>query len=241
MPTASGSAGPRPRSRSTWRFLRDVLVIFLAALALSFLVKTYLVRSFFIPSGSMEHTLEIDDRVLVNELVPALVPLHRGDVVVFADPGDWLGPLEAATPATGPLDQILSFVGLGPDDGTGYLIKRVIGLPGDTVTCCNDFGQMSVNDVPLDEPYITVLPGETRASRDDFTATVPNDSLWVMGDNRYNSQDSRYNRDKPGEGFVPLDNVAGRAAVISWPLSRWTWLDNYPSVFAGTDSQDATD
>lgn len=233
MPTAHNTAGRRPRS--IWRFLRDVLVIFLAALVLSFLVKTYLVRSFYIPSGSMEHTLEINDRVIVNELVPGLVPLHRGDVVVFADPGGWLSPLEAATPTTGPVDKVLSTIGLPPHDGTGYLIKRVIGLPGDTVTCCDDLGHMSVNGVPLDEPYITVLPDETRASRDDFAVTVPDGSLWVMGDNRYNSRDSRYNRDKPGEGFVPLSDVAGRAAVISWPSSRWTWLDNYPTVFAGTD------
>lgn len=238
MPTALNTAGRRPRS--IWRFLRDVLVIFLAALVLSFLVKTYLVRSFYIPSGSMEHTLEINDRVIVNELVPGLVPLHRGDVVVFADPGGWLSPLEAATPATGPVDKVLSTIGLAPHDGTGYLIKRVIGLPGDTVTCCDDFGHMSVNGVPLDEPYITVLPDETRASRDDFTVTVPDGSLWVMGDNRYNSRDSRYNRDKPGEGFVPLSDVAGRAAVISWPSSRWTWLDNYPTVFAGTDPRSTT-
>ncbi|MBD8585959.1 signal peptidase I [Frigoribacterium sp. CFBP 8766] len=238
MPTALNTAGRRPRS--IWRFLRDVLVIFLAALVLSFLVKTYLVRSFYIPSGSMEHTLEINDRVIVNELVPGLVSLHRGDVVVFADPGGWLSPLEAATPATGPVDKVLSTIGLAPHDGTGYLIKRVIGLPGDTVTCCDDFGHMSVNGVPLDEPYITVLPDETRASRDDFTVTVPDGSLWVMGDNRYNSRDSRYNRDKPGEGFVPLSDVAGRAAVISWPSSRWTWLDNYPTVFAGTDPRSIT-
>ncbi|KPG84674.1 signal peptidase I [Frigoribacterium sp. RIT-PI-h] len=238
MPTALNTAGSRPRS--IWRFLRDVLVIFLAALVLSFLVKTYLVRSFYIPSGSMEHTLEINDRVIVNELVPGLVPLHRGDVVVFADPGGWLSPLEVATPSTGPVDKVLSTIGLAPHDGTGYLIKRVIGLPGDTVTCCDDFGHMSVNGVPLDEPYITVLPDETRASRDDFTVTVPDGSLWVMGDNRYNSRDSRYNRDKPGEGFVPLSDVAGRAAVISWPSSRWTWLDNYPTVFAGTDPRSTT-
>ena len=214
---AGPHAEPAPESepkRGGLRFLRDLVIIVVVALLASFLVKAYLVRSFYIPSASMQNTLLVGDRVLVNELVPGVVPLQRGDVVVFQDPGGWLG------------------MGQGDD-----LIKRVIGLPGDTVECCNDFGQMSVNGVPLDEPYVNLPPGETRVSADDFSVTVPADSLWVMGDNRYNSKDSRYNGATPSKGFVPMSDVVGRAFVISWPTDRWTWLGDYPDVFRGTERE----
>ena len=114
----------------------------------------------------------------------------------------------------------------------GYFI---IGLPGDHVECCNALGQMSVNGVPLDEPYIFLPPGDTKASEVDFDEVVPDDSLWVMGDNRNNSKDSRYNGETPLEGFVPIDNVVGRAFVVSWPVDHWAWLGNYPEVFDGVD------
>ncbi|MEQ1737148.1 MAG: signal peptidase I, partial [Rhodoglobus sp.] len=110
-----------------------------------------------------------------------------------------------------------------------------IGLPGDVVACSNEFGQMTVNDVPLEEPYVQLPPNVTAVSKDDFEVTVPEDSLWVMGDTRYNSKDSRYNRETPSNGFVPYDNVVGRAILISWPIDRWTWLDNYEFVFTGAD------
>jgi len=101
--------------------------------------------------------------------------------------------------------------------------------------CCNALGQLSVNGVPLDEPYVALPPGETKVSRDDFDEVVPEDSLWVMGDNRYNSKDSRYNGETPLEGFVPMENVVGRAFVVSWPIDHWVWLGNYPETFAGVD------
>ncbi|ROS61930.1 signal peptidase I [Frigoribacterium sp. PhB160] len=231
------------RKRGFGTFLRDVVVIFLAALLISFLIKTFLIRSFYIPSGSMENTLQINDRIIVNELVPDLVDVKRGDVVVFTDPGGWLegtAPVaaESGNPLTDGVSWFLTQVGLGTQDSNDHLIKRVIGLPGDTVSCCNDFGQMSVNGVPLDEPYVLLPPGEQRVSGDDFSVTVPEGALWVMGDNRYNSKDSRYNGDTPSKGFVPTDDVVGRAFVISWPVSRWTWLDDWPDVFRGTDRAD---
>jgi len=120
-------------------------------------------------------------------------------------------------------------------DGIKDLIKRVIGLPGDTVECCNDFGQLLVNGVPLEEPYIKLSSGMTKATRDDFDVTVPEGYLWVMGDNRYNSADSSFHRNDPSGGFVPIDNVVGRALLISWPVDRWTWLDNYPLTFQGVE------
>jgi signal peptidase I len=218
-------------------FIRDLLIIFVVALLISFLIKTFLVRSFYIPSGSMENTLLVQDRIIVNQLEPGLVPVSRGDVVVFRDPGGWLppqAPIEQ-NPIVAALDWTMSVVGLSAPDSNDHLIKRIIGLPGDHVVCCNALGQMSVNDVPLQEPYIRLPVGQTSASKDAFDVVVPDDSLWVMGDNRYDSLDSRYHPDTPGKGFVPMDNVVGRALVISWPMNRWSWLDDYPDVFRGVE------
>ncbi|HEU5223568.1 MAG TPA: signal peptidase I [Candidatus Lumbricidophila sp.] len=231
----SGKSAQRRRRRSVLYFLRDLVLIFFVAILVSFLVKTFLIRSFYIPSESMQGTLLKNDRIIVNELVPNVVPIERGDVVVFKDPGGWLfeAPKPDVPPIAAAVDWLLSLVGLSAPDSNDHLVKRIIGLPGDHVKCCNALGQMLVNDVPLKEPYIVVPPGETRASRDDFDVVVPEKSLWVMGDNRYNSKDSRYNRETPLKGFVPTDRVVGRAFVISWPTSRWTWLGNYPDTFSG--------
>jgi signal peptidase I len=232
------------RGKSAWRFVRDILLILLAAIVISFLIKTFLIRSFYIPSESMQNTLQVNDRIIVNELEPKLMPIQHGDIVVFKDPGGWLPP---GTESTEPnavvafFDWALSIVGLTAPDSNDHLIKRVIGLPGDVVACCNAYGQMTVNGVPLDESvYVKLPPGVTKVSKDDFSVTVPKNSLWVMGDNRYNSADSRYNRDKPGNGFVPYDDVVGRAILISWPIDRWTLLNNYPVVFAGVESGDGS-
>ncbi|MCU1474451.1 MAG: family signal peptidase [Amnibacterium sp.] len=225
----------RNRNRGAGAFLRDLVVIVVVAVVASFLIKTFLVRSFYIPSESMENTLQVNDRILVDELVPGVIPLQRGDVVVFKDPGGWLET--AVAPPQGPIaaaaDQLLSLVGLSAQDANDHLIKRVIGLPGDHVTCCNALGQMSVNGTPLDEPYVLHQPGTTAASGTPFDVVVPSDDLWVMGDNRYNSKDSRYNTDQRDHGFVPIKDVVGRAFVISWPLGRWSVLSNYPDTFAG--------
>jgi signal peptidase I len=241
--TASDATAPTRRRRkklSGWRaFLRDVALILIAAIVISFLIKTFLIRSFYIPSESMQNTLQVNDRIIVNELVPDVVPIERGDIVVFRDPGGWLQqqPEPEQHPVVAFFDWLLSIVGLTAPDSNDHLIKRVIGLPGDHVVCCNEFGQMEVNGVPLDETglYVLLPDGVTKISRDDFDIVVPDDSLWVMGDNRYNSEDSRYQQDTPGMGFVPFDHVVGRAILISWPIDRWTWLDNYPIVFSGVD------
>ena len=225
------------KKRGVVLFIRDLLIIFVVALLVSFLIKTFLIRSFYIPSGSMENTLLKNDRIIVNQLEPSMMPIQRGDVVVFTDPGGWLQatvPIEQ-NPIVAGADWLLSAVGLSAADSNDHLIKRVIGLPGDHVECCNALGQMSVNGVPLSEPYVKLPVGATSVSKDNFDIVVPEGSLWVMGDNRYNSKDSRYNGDTPGKGFVPVDNVVGRAILVSWPVSRWTWLDNYPDVFRGVD------
>jgi signal peptidase I len=185
----------------------------------------------------MENTLQINDRIIVNELQPSVFPLSRGDVVVFKDPGGWLPPTPPQTgnPVQRGVGAVLDFVGLGASDSDQHLVKRLIGLPGDHVTCCNALGQMSVNGVPLKEPYVLLPAGQQAVSAKPFEVTVPAGKVWVMGDNRYNSADSRYHMDDPTKGFVPLSDVVGRAFVVSWPVSHWTWLSDYPETFQGTD------
>ena len=245
VPTDTESVGRngKPRLRGWKLFLRDVVVIFVIALVVSVLIKTFLVRSFYIPSESMSDTLVQNDRIIVNQLAPDLMHLQHGDVVVFKDPGNWLTPTPPAeqNAFAAAVDWTLALVGLAAPDSNDHLIKRVIGLPGDHVVCCNELGQLSVNDVPLDEPYVSLPDGSTDVSKDDFDVTVPANSLWVMGDNRYNSKDSRYQQDTPSHGFVPLDDVVGRALLISWPISRWTWLDNAPDTFRGVEQGTASE
>jgi signal peptidase I len=236
---STARSGRRP-NRGAVGFLRDLVVIVVVAVLASFLIKTFLIRSFFIPSESMQDTLQVNDRILVNELVPGLIPLQRGDVVVFKDPGGWLtgdqpvaGPSNAIEAAG---DWVLSLVGLSTQDANDHLVKRVIGLPGDHVTCCNALGQMSVNGVPLKEPYVVLSPGSSAVSGVPFDVTVPKDRLWVMGDNRYDSKDSRFQTATPSKGFVPVKDVVGRAFVVSWPISHWSWLSDYPDTFDGVRS-----
>ncbi|MFS0714892.1 signal peptidase I [Microbacterium sp. 2P01SA-2] len=226
----------RSRSRRLGLLLRDILVIIAIALAVSFLVKTFLVRSFYIPSGSMERTLLKDDRILVDQLTPRFGGYSRGDVVVFRDPGGWLPATvePARPPLVEGMDWVLSVVGLSAPDSKDHLIKRIIGMPGDHVVCCNAVGQITVNDVPIDEtPYVSLADGQSAPQEVPFDVTVPENSLWVLGDNRDHSRDSRYNRDQPSQGFVPLDNVVGRAFLITWPLDRFGLIDFHHDVFAG--------
>lgn len=226
------------RGRGALTFLRDVLVIVLVALVVSFVVKTFLVRSFYIPSASMENTLMELDHILVDELTPRFGGYERGDVVVFRDPGGWLGPQVQAAEPSNPIaagaDWLLSLVGLSASDSEDHLVKRIIGLPGDRVACCNELGQVTVNGTAIDESSYLLLPEPgAAASAVEFDVTVPDGSLWLMGDNRYRSKDSRYNQDQPGKGFVPLDNVVGRAFAITWPLDRLAFVDAHHAVFSG--------
>ena len=226
MPATTGA-----RRRRRRRLLRDLVIIFAVSVLVSFVTETFLIRSFYIPTGSMQDTLQINDRIVVNELVPDVVDIVRGDIIVFSDPGGWLGsvppaPSEAGNPIVGGIRWLSAEAGVGSQPGGLHLVKRVIGLPGDAVACCDASGRTTVNGEPISEPYLKLPPGVTRASESDFSVTVPDGSLWVEGDNRYNSADSRLHADTPGNGFVPVASVVGRAFVISWPLSRWSWLDD---------------
>lgn len=209
-------------------WLKEVATVVAIAIVLSFLIKTFLFRAFFIPSESMVNTLDISDRIFVNLLVPEPFALQRGDVVVFRDTKGWLPqtPQEADGPFTWFEDAVI-FVGLLPDDTEQHLVKRVIGLPGDHVVCCDAGGRLTVNGVPLDEAYVNKAE---MPEIKNFDVVVPAGKVWVMGDNRNHSADSRAHQDVNG-GFIDLPDVEGKAAVIAWPLNRLGVLDNYPDVF----------
>lgn len=216
---------------------REFVIVVGMALILSFVVKTWLLQAFYIPSGSMEDTLVLNDRVIVSKLTPGPFELHRGDIVVFADPGNWLETVPEAkhNSAVTAIRKTLMFVGLLPDDAENHLIKRVIGLPGDRVACCDEGERLTVNGVPLNEPYLK--PGNAPSSQ-DFDIRVPAGSVWVMGDHRSDSSDSRFH-DPSGtgsDGSVPESLIVGRAVALVWPLDHLTWLSNPKSTFAKVPS-----
>jgi len=224
---------PRSKAAGLLSFFRETVIIMISALAVSWLIKTLLVQAFFIPSESMEDTLEVGDRVIVSRMVPRFFDVNRGDIVVFTDPGDWLGDYIAPDRGAfgNAITTALTWVGLFPHDAGDHLIKRAIGVPGDHVMCCDNEGRIVLNGVPISE-QLYIRPGAV-PSQDPFDVTVPPDMLFVMGDNRQNSADSRYNQDKPYEGFVPINNVVGTAFVTVWPLNHLSWLRNPGSVFQG--------
>jgi signal peptidase I len=208
------------RSSSFWRELPILVVI---ALGLAFLLKTFLVQAFYIPSGSMEDTLQIGDRVMVNKLAYTLGDIQRGDVIVFNGVDSWDPEIEVAetgNPVTRALATVAGAFGFASPNEKDY-IKRVIGLPGDRVVCCDKQDRITVNGIPIDEPY--VFEGN-KPSSDTFDVRVPDGRVWVMGDHRAASSDSRAHTDDPGGGSIPVDSVVGRAFVIIWPVSDTGFL-----------------
>ncbi|WUL58020.1 signal peptidase I [Streptomyces sp. NBC_00344] len=226
----------RRRRRSA---VKEVPLLIVVALLIALVLKTFLVQAFVIPSGSMEETIRIGDRVLVDKLTPwfGWQP-HRGDVVVFKDPGHWLPPEEQQTGddpvGVKQLKEGLTFIGLLPSNDEQDLIKRVIGVGGDTVKCCDTNGRVTVNGVPLDEPYLH--PGNP-PSKLRFEVKVPIGRVFVMGDHRSNSADSRFHLSEAFQGTVSVDGVIGRAEVIAWPFNHFSRLEEpktFSSVAAGT-------
>src|SRR3954452_9112407 len=195
MATKAPATTRRDRRIPAWL---ELFLLLGVALLLSILIKTFLVQMFFVPSESMEPLFIKDDRILVQKVSYWAGDVQRGDVVVFEDPGGWLGP----QPKLNPAQKVLSTIGLYPTGG--HLVKRVIGVGGDRVKCCDTRGRITVNGVPLTEPY--VKKGES-PSDENFDVKVPPGRLWVMGDNRANSEDSRFHRNLRGHGTIPEDEV----------------------------------
>ena len=220
--------------QNVWGGIKEILIIAVMALVLSFIVKTWLIQAFYIPSGSMENTLVRDDRVIVSKLTPGPFDLNRGDVVVFKDPGNWLGtiPQTDAGGTRESVKRVMQFIGLLPDDSDDHLIKRVIGMPGDHVVCCDKDGQLTINGVSITEPYIK--PGDTPGGgKASFDITVPPDKVWVMGDHRSDSSDSRFHDDGTGAtGSVPIEDITGRAVMIVWPIDHVKWLSVPERVYS---------
>ena len=231
----AGADGPeekeKRKSMPLWQELPLLLVV---AFCLAVLIRTFLLQAFYIPSGSMEDTLLIGDRVLVNKVVYDVRDPRRGEVIVFRGPSNWV----PESPADRQDDRFVTSLGRTEGDlvgistpGEKHFIKRVIGLAGDTVACCDDQGRVTVNGTALDEPYVienspldTPPSAQECRSRKFGPVKVEEGQLFVMGDHRLVSQDSRC------QGQVPIDNVIGRAFVIVWPNSRWDRLP-VPATF----------
>ena len=236
-PPQAGRAALR-RARRNRAFWRELPVLFVIALVIALLIKSFVVQAFYIPSSSMENTLDIGDKVLVNKLVYHFRPIEPGDIVVFNGVGSWDPPPPPGHPSSDPFIRLYeitvvplyhSILGLfGTAPGQQDYIKRVIGVPGDHVACCNANGDVTVNGVALHEqPYL--YPGNPPSTQ-HFSITVPPGRLWVMGDHRSVSWDSRGHMADPGNGTVPENKVIGRAFLIVWPPSRWRVL-GIPSTF----------
>ena len=213
--TTRDGAGRRRRERRSFPVWAETVLLLVLALLVSAVVKTFFVQMFFVPSGSMRPLFIEDDRIMVQKISYWNGDVHRGDVVVFDDPGgQWLGA-EGTVPLTR-VQKGLSEVGLYPTGG--HLVKRVIGIGGDHVACCDTKGRVTVNGVPLNEKdYLNT--GVAPSDR-PFNVTVPLGRLWVMGDNRSNSEDSRFHQELPGGGTVPEKDVVGKVWAIVWPLGR---------------------
>jgi signal peptidase I len=224
---AEDESPPRASAEKKKSFWRELLTIVVAAAVLTLVVKGFVVQVYRIPSASMENTLLIGDRVLVNKLIYHFRGIARGDIVVFSGQDSWGPP--AAPPPSDPVlrvfDDVLSDIGL--HSSQTYYIKRVIGLPGDTVACCTDF-KVTVNGVPLNEGSY-VYPGNA-PSAFSFKTTVPAGYVWVMGDHRGDSEDSRYHPNEVGGGAIPENEVVGRAFLVIWPPSQFRDLP-IPNTF----------
>lgn len=214
------------------RALAETVVIIGVALAAAVLIRLFLVQAFYVPSGSMENTLLPSDRIVASKITTHFSGVQRGQVVVFKDPGGWLpAPGPAPGGLSGAVHSLFTFIGLLPSDSGSDLVKRVIGVGGDHIVCCDIDGHIQLNGKSLIEPYIK--PGDT-TDQVLFDVVVPKDNIFVMGDNRSNSRDSRYHL-RVRDGGVPVKDVVGNVFVTVWPLSRFTFM-SIPDTFSDIPS-----
>jgi len=209
--------------RNKGSLLKELPILVVVALVVSLLIKTFVVQFFYIPSGSMENTLQIKDRVAVNKVPFISDNIKRGDVVVFRDPDNWLPEIVdySTNQYVSKAKSALVTVGVLPNPAKQYLVKRVVGVGGDRVVCCTKEGNLTVNGVEVTEPYIFA---GNKPSEMNFDVTVPKGKLWVMGDHRGASADSRYHQEDINKGFVPLSKVTGRVVGVIWPFKNITYI-----------------
>ena len=209
--------------------LKEFPILVVVALIVSLLIKTFLVQFFYIPSGSMENTLQIKDRVAVNKIPLISRSIHRGDIVVFRDPANWLSePFTTESPfIVEKIREGLVAVGILPNPAKQYLVKRVVGIGGDRVICCSKNKKLTINGKESTEPYI--FEGNDPSDM-NFDVTVPTGKIWVMGDHRGASADSRYHQDDINKGMVPLNRVTGRVVAVIWPLKNLKIISGFNSL-----------
>ena len=200
---------------------RELLTVVGTALVLSILVRTFLIQAFYVPSGSMEDTLQENDRIIVSKISTRLTGIDRSNVIVFHDPGGWLGE-GFPNPYDTPVGRVLQAIGIVPSNSGNDLVKRVIGVANDKIECCDAQGRITVNGVVIDESY--TKDGVT-SDQVTFSVLVPEGNVFVMGDNRGNSEDSRFHLDK-NNGMIPVEEIIGRVAMRIWPVGRIGGIEN---------------
>ncbi len=246
-PSAPESYAPRRRgatptshvaARKPWvRVLRgfgEALLMLVVAAGIALVLRAFVVQVYKIPSESMMDTMDVGSRIAVNHVPVIGKQVERGDIIVFRDTQGWLAPADDNGGSF--WSKVGGWFGFAPSGSEQIVVKRVIGVGGDTVACCDSQGRVTVNGVGVDETYLAnaVAPSES-----EFSVTVPEGSYWVMGDNRSNSADSRYHNNVDGKGFIPDSAVIGRAQWEIWPLSKWSYLGNR-DVFAAVPNAESS-
>jgi len=209
--------------RNKGSLLKELPFLVVVALVASLLIKSFLVQFFYIPSGSMENTLQVQDRVAVNKIPFISKSIDRGDVVVFRDPDNWLPEIVDydTNKYLSIVKSALVAVGVLPNPAKQYLVKRVIGVAGDRIVCCTKDDKLTINGVEVDEPYIFA---GNKPSEMTFDVTVPEGKIWVMGDHRGASADSRYHQEDINKGFIPISKVSGRVVAVIWPFKNISYV-----------------
>lgn len=207
---------------------KEVAIVVVTALVLSSIIRILLVQAFYIPSASMETTLMTNDKIIVSKVATRIDGIRRGDVVVFVDPGGWLGEVEPTPGFKGQVQRFLTFVGFLPANMGEHLVKRVVGVAGDTVKCCEN-DKLVINGQVVTEPHTQKPTTDVK-----FEITVPPGYVYVMGDNRPNSRDSRYQLDNGANGAIPVKSVVGRVFAIIWPTDRIARVTN-PDLYRDLD------